>query len=854
MVEPLDDLFSHGREFIGDEEVFEINDFTVVTQLEQFTVVSWESKEEEIKFGSDNILKMKHVWPVYEEGLEVASTETKASDNAYLSAQAKSLMSFDLDFYPKDNIVAMFGVTEYIVIQPGRDKLDRIVTEDQKNMIISGIQTAASSCFCELPIFVQYGKQHLAMYFGALCTKSTMTNFEAYDARYGRLDGLAELFREKVSCPVPSLEAEDLRVSVQLQVAYTPYSDDDLTPKNQLFFDISDVPFGSSETVIENFTLLATWPNQKEGLIHESQNYSDLDPVHAFAWAGMTDFVNGGGYLSDCLEALLKVAHSPMSERNAYELLALDSFLDKEARRVMEYNNRKAEEHGHDFPLKEEVISTWLKRILPFEDEDYRSETEIKDPLSAVKAAPPESNAARLGDIFLQALAERIYPATAFADLWQKFVNELTRYQDSTSSLLSRSLTEHPDFSSCLLHQKLQMLWCCFAAKRKRAEMVKNLRVALDDDDEFFDASSELGTSPSKVSHRNDKTDGDSSAARGRRHVLAGDFSLRDFPDRAIYEPFTQERLPMAEDDFEAHEQYLSQLEEGEQRTEAQMEMLLSDMQAFKAANPGCCFEDFLQWHSPKDIVSDKEELPEASERMSTPGNAWLLAWEKAEPLACALQDPIFDYEKISEQILYWLATRTCAEFCSLLHPIGFTEAARKLCREADGVEGLIDTSTLIDATARACKSNTRDDYLDALREIRRVEKEVLRYQAVYNMLESGLAPAADEADLKQFVLDLLKNEKLRDEENSGSLDPCLFQSGVPIIGGPNGALGQAIKDVILSKENADRVSTIRNYVFHWLVPRPDEGSRLCPQRMYASTSRDEFRLSGSFTRDIIFS
>lgn len=28
--------------------------------------------------------------------------------------------------------------------------------------------------------------------------------------------------------------------------------------------------------------------------------------------------------------------------------------------------------------------------------------------------------------------------------------------------------------------------------------------------------------------------------------------------------------------------------------------LLLSDMAAFKAANPGCCMEDFIRWHSPK--------------------------------------------------------------------------------------------------------------------------------------------------------------------------------------------------------------------------------------------------------------
>ena len=34
---------------------------------------------------------------------------------------------------------------------------------------------------------------------------------------------------------------------------------------------------------------------------------------------------------------------------------------------------------------------------------------------------------------------------------------------------------------------------------------------------------------------------------------------------------------------------------------------LLSDMEAFKAANPGCCLGDFVRWYSPRDWVLDDE-------------------------------------------------------------------------------------------------------------------------------------------------------------------------------------------------------------------------------------------------------
>lgn len=33
---------------------------------------------------------------------------------------------------------------------------------------------------------------------------------------------------------------------------------------------------------------------------------------------------------------------------------------------------------------------------------------------------------------------------------------------------------------------------------------------------------------------------------------------------------------------------------------------LLSDMEAFKAANPGCVLGDFVRWYSPRDWVEEK--------------------------------------------------------------------------------------------------------------------------------------------------------------------------------------------------------------------------------------------------------
>src|SRR6218665_932695 len=41
-------------------------------------------------------------------------------------------------------------------------------------------------------------------------------------------------------------------------------------------------------------------------------------------------------------------------------------------------------------------------------------------------------------------------------------------------------------------------------------------------------------------------------------------------------------------------------------RARMQSACLLSDMEAFKAANPGCILGDFVRWYSPRDWVEEK--------------------------------------------------------------------------------------------------------------------------------------------------------------------------------------------------------------------------------------------------------
>ena len=75
-------------------------------------------------------------------------------------------------------------------------------------------------------------------------------------------------------------------------------------------------------------------------------------------------------------------------------------------------------------------------------------------------------------------------------------------------------------------------------------------------------------------------------------------------------------------------------------------------MSAFKAANPGCCLEDFVRWHSPRDWIDQESRL---SDRMATDDNLWRELWDMAEELSADEQRPLFDYHQEAEKILHYL-------------------------------------------------------------------------------------------------------------------------------------------------------------------------------------------------------
>ncbi|KAJ2557587.1 hypothetical protein EV175_001255 [Coemansia sp. RSA 1933] len=127
--------------------------------------------------------------------------------------------------------------------------------------------------------------------------------------------------------------------------------------------------------------------------------------------------------------------------------------------------------------------------------------------------------------------------------------------------------------------------------------------------------------------------------------------------------------------------------EGAQQRAQMQGAELLSDMESFKAANPGCVLADFVRWHSPRDwIVPDgcSEREGRLSVRMSGDGeeNLWQQLWIRAKRLSADKQKLLFDYEMEAEKALHYLEGIPVYSLFSGMLPAVFLISYERLYRQ----------------------------------------------------------------------------------------------------------------------------------------------------------------------------
>ena len=454
----------------------------------------------------------------------------------------------------------------------------------------------------------------------------------------------------------------------------------------------------------------------------------------------------------------------------------------------------------------------------------------------------------------------------------EQSLNSDTKAPDNSKSKADESLSSTNDKMS----DKAQQL---DARERSQSE---------DSDDEFFECESSVQQTPEEknvdeiITESSEEIIEDheltvqdqhcevSDAAAEGRLSKCEDLKLLHF-DRALYIPLTQDHAPVTEDLLEEQADVFSKLgdtQEGSRvRAKMQSASLLSDMQAFKAANPGCCLEDFVRWYSPKDFEDGK-----LSARMTIPSNLWVTSWASAKATPISRQKRIFDDTKEAEKVLHFLANLKPSEVAQLLVPVCTHEAlvAVRLASEsmADCLPSLPLICDQIESKASrlfrywrmhgsvsnnfvAWNNETRNAVHDVFTQISFAESLIERARS----LRHKFAGLGGESDVNAFVKKLLEHPE------------------VPLEGAADGRAGSVIRAYFENQQSkrksykeGDSVERLggnvvspfpdsagREFVIRAQHCYPTSGSRKLPHRFYAVIMKNEFRLATAVTSDTTF-
>ncbi|KAL8136449.1 hypothetical protein V2J09_002450 [Rumex salicifolius] len=252
-----------------------------------------------------------------------------------------------------------------------------------------------------------------------------------------------------------------------------------------------------------------------------------------------------------------------------------------------------------------------------------------------IHGAPPNCFVAELAEII-----GSFNTLKKMASFWCKVVVQLKRLWNEEIYVPGIPQDEIPDLDCCLIYQKLQLINCALSRKKLNENTIELL--------ESLERQDSNGSNSSDPSCYAKLKSGELVLRLGATHTV-GNMKMLE-TEEPIYAPQSQEGPLLTEDFIKENEELV--LRTGS--VGVGCSRLLSDMQAFKAANPGCILEDFVRWYSPPDWSADSSDEGEffviegsqrgqLSARMQKEGNLWHKLWENSKPVAAVRQVPLFD-------------------------------------------------------------------------------------------------------------------------------------------------------------------------------------------------------------------
>lgn len=403
------------------------------------------------------------------------------------------------------------------------------------------------------------------------------------------------------------------------------------------------------------------------------------------------------------------------------------------------------------------------------------------------------------------------------------------------------------------------MLNCCIERRKARDANLASTTTenSSDDEDIFFDAEEEPMT-------RKKSKNSQSFQPVGRLGKL-GDLKLLKTGEQ-LYIPATQEPVPKTEDQLEEDTDVLLKLGTDAHGSELRARMmsasLLSDMESFKAANPGSVLEDFIRWYSPRDWIEEEgtdewgQPKGHLSSRMLISDNTWVQMWETAKPVPANRQKRLFDDTREAEKVLHFLDSRNISQIVDLLLPVLLHAVIQRLIDESEVVgKKSSDNTAMLKQLVKTAERLSREPSV-AQRRLEIFVQEVTALElkiSLANSLHYKFNPSCEcKENVSVFVAKLLSGEEI---EIDGCKNSEIGEQVIKLFSAGQKALNIVAHDY----QEESKVlggfprETTKEVVMKVSAVRPAACSARCPQFLRAIMSKNEFRLCGAFSEDMVF-
>ncbi|KAL6427603.1 hypothetical protein ACFW04_008819 [Cataglyphis niger] len=786
-----------------------------------FLNCQWHEASEKINFADVEFL-LKHYKLKKEDEEEDMTNPQEESDEEWIQCQKDALDTSNDFVRLNDNcmeIARYYGVREFLVLIPARKA--SLTDETRIKILLSSLTIAANNANCYIPALVQVQELWQKMYLGCCAGKGTCVNLDMVHLKKvpphcKYLTGLLALFKQKIGegCGV---KLDSIMVSVRFSYLLKDWTNSTWTQEPPDFdfmqgetlgvAELGKLPFGATFDPVGELHLFTTWPEMSDNVVVDSEGYSDLDPQLAPEWSVQVKMVT----LPACLlgEYMTDFLHLCNIQKTMVELLGENA----------------------SYIYDDQMLSSAFNIL---------TESRIPTISTVVGRTSSKKNKNVEGPISEEILLPILY--FLFPDA------------DDTS-----------------------MMNCCIARKKAREDNAQHRSLSMEIDDveeteseeeEFFECSSEEQASEEISSTRQLKAKHllwNKPAGRLAKHPSLRLIQTGD----PLYLPVTQDPVPKTEDQLEEDAQVMMQLGTDKYASEMRARMmsasLLSDMESFKAANPGAVLEDFIRWYSPRDWIDDEgidewgQGKGHLSPRMMIPDNPWSTTWASAQPVPAHRQKRLFDDTREAEKVLHYLCSKRIGQVAQLLLPCLTHAALHTLSLQKQ--EALPSLPDVAQSILNKLQFATKPIYqkLKLYEEITRDIESVEALVAQVNSLQHKLG-GKDSKEFTSFLIQLMRGKE------------------VSVPGGSRGDIGARITTMFRDAQKAAHMMTsvsnsnidaanaagdnrhktfpepsCKEFILRAIMPRPSPASTPLPQRLYACLKRDHIRLAGFFSEDTTF-